>query len=75
MRNRDDKDMTNVDRSSGSEVQRNQPPPRQQLRLVHRPVGSSGDKNIGSDRLRDDKDSRHSDNSGSKGGPAKDRHF
>lgn len=75
MRNRDDKGMTNIDRSNGSEVNESSRRPGSSYDSSTGRPGSSGDKNIGSDRLRNDKDSEHSDNPGSMGAPPKDRHF
>jgi hypothetical protein len=80
MRNRDDKGMTNIDRSSGSEVNETSRRPGSSYDSSTGRSDWSGDKNSGSDRLRDDRlrdedDSKHSDNSGSMGAPPKDRHF
>jgi hypothetical protein len=76
MRNRDDKGMTNIDRSrnSGSEVNETSRRPGSSYDSSTGRSGSSGSKNIGSDRLRDENESKQSDNSGSMGEP-KDRHF
>jgi hypothetical protein len=79
MRNRDDKGMTNIDRSSGSDKSSGS-----EVNETSRRPGSSydsstgrsgsGNKSSGSDRLRDENESKQSDNSGSMGTP-KDRHF
>ncbi len=75
MRNRDDKEVTNVDKSSGSEINETSRRPGSSYDSSTGRSGSSGDKNIGSDRLRQEKDNKQSDNSGSMGAPPKDRHF
>ena len=79
MRNRDDKEMTNIDTSSGSEVNETSRRPGSSYDSSTGRSGSSGNKNIGSDRLREDRlrdedDSKHSGNSGSMESPPKDRH-
>ena len=88
MRNRDDKEMSNIDRnagsdrgsdrssdrSSGSEVNETSRRPGSSYDSSTGRSGSSGNKNIGSDRLRDEDESKQSDDSGSIGTP-KDRHF
>lgn len=76
MRNRDDKEM-NIDRSSGSEVNETSRRPGSSYDSSTGRSGSSN-KNIGSDRLRDDRlrdedNSKHSDNSGSMGSPPRNR--
>jgi hypothetical protein len=79
MRNRDDKGMTNVDRSSGSEIKESTRRPGSSYDSSTGRSGSSGNKSSGSDRLRDENDiSRDSERSGksdSMDNPPKDRHF
>jgi hypothetical protein len=75
MRNRDDKGMSNIDRSSSSEVNESS---RRPGSSYDSSTGRSGsDKSSGSDRLRDDHitrdDLENSGNSGSMGTPPKDK--
>ena len=74
MRNRDDKGMTNVDRSEIKESSRR---PGSSYDSSTGRSGSSGNKSSGSERLRDEndisRDSEHSGNSGSMGNPPKDK--
>lgn len=74
MRNRDDKGMTNIDRSSGSdrgsEVNETT---RRPGSSYDSSTGRSGNKSSGSDRLRDENESKQSDHSGSMGTPPRDR--
>jgi hypothetical protein len=79
MRNRDDKGMSNIDRSSsgsGSEVNESSRRPGSSYDSSSGRSGSSGSKSSGSDRLRDEqisRDDQNSGNSGSMGTPPKDK--
>ena len=76
MRNRDDKGMTNIDRSSGSEVKESSRRPDSSYDSSSGRSGS-GSKSSGSDRIRDEHISRddleNRGKSGSMGTPPKDK--
>ncbi len=77
MRNRDDKGMSNIDRSSSSEVNESSRRPGSSYDSSTGRSGSSGSKSSGSDRIRDEHISRddleNRGNSGSMGTPPKDK--
>jgi hypothetical protein len=79
MRNRDDKGMTNVDRSSGDEMKESTRRPGSSYDSSTGRSSPSGNKNSGSDRLRDEndisRDTERSGTSGSMDNSPKDSHF